>query len=77
MLYSVCPTCGFLLADKQLDYEEGLEKIMGDIKLSNEEKVEKRKTLISKIGVVRYCCKMRLLSFIPLEKLIVKDESLH
>ena len=30
MLYPVCPTCQLLLADKQIPYEEGYQKIMNN-----------------------------------------------
>jgi DNA-directed RNA polymerase subunit N (RpoN/RPB10) len=76
MLYPVCPTCGSLLADKQLEYEEGLEKILSDTKLSEEDKNKKRKQLILNIGLYRYCCKMRLLSYIQTEKLITITDNL-
>jgi DNA-directed RNA polymerase subunit N (RpoN/RPB10) len=76
MLYPVCPTCGFLLADKQTIYEESLEKILSDNKLSNQEKIEKRKELFNKIGLIRYCCKMKMLSYIQIEKLLTQDENL-
>ena len=38
MLYPVCPTCQFLLADKQLPFEKEFAKIMNDTKLSEEQK---------------------------------------
>ena len=73
MLYATCPTCGFLLADKQLPYESGIEKILADKQLSENEKNTKRTELLDSLGVFRYCCRMRMLSYCQLEKIISKN----
>jgi hypothetical protein len=38
MLYVICPTCKKLLGDKQIKYEQELEKIVNNDKLSDEQK---------------------------------------
>ena len=38
MLYPVCPTCQNLLADKQIPFEEEMEKICNNKKLKEDEK---------------------------------------
>lgn len=71
MLYPVCPTCQFLLADKQIPYEKGYEKILNNDKLSNEKKQKEIEELLNNLGLIRYCCRMRMISFIDQSKLII------
>jgi len=70
MLYPICPTCHNILADKQLPYEDGMEKI-NKLSKSDEEKMKLKKKLLDDIGVVRYCCRMRMISYIDQSKLII------
>jgi len=71
MLYPVCPTCQNLLADKQLIYEESLDKICNNKKLNNEQKQKEKKKLLDSLGLERYCCRMRMVSYIDQVKIIV------
>tara|TARA_B100000902_G_scaffold396420_1_gene457371 strand:- start:10743 stop:10958 length:216 start_codon:yes stop_codon:yes gene_type:complete len=71
MLYPVCPTCQFILADKQIPYEKGYEKIINNDKLSNEKKQNEIEELLNNLGLIRYCCRMRMISFIDQSKLII------
>jgi DNA-directed RNA polymerase subunit N len=71
MLYPVCPTCQNLLADKQLKYEEELEKICNDKKLNDEQMQKKKEKLLDDLGIKRYCCRMRVISYLDQVKLIV------
>lgn len=71
MLYSACPTCGTLLADKQLDYEEKLKKICDNPKLSQEDKDKQKMELINSMGLERYCCKMKLMTYVDLIKIVI------
>lgn len=70
MLYIKCPTCRRLLGDKQLYYENKLAEICknnenGMYKNQEEVDAEKEK-LVNNIGIDRYCCKIRLLSYVRL-----------
>ena len=38
MLYLSCPTCGYFLGQKTMEYEKGKEQICSNPKLSAEEK---------------------------------------
>ena len=71
MLYPVCPTCQNLLADKQLKYEEELEKICNDKKLNDEQMQKKKEKLLDDLGIKRYCCRMRVISYLDQVKLMV------
>lgn len=70
MLYPVCPTCGTLLADKQIPFEAGLQKILNDKTLTDEKKAKSRSALLDSLEIYNYCCRMRTISYVPLEKII-------
>lgn len=75
MLPPRCFTCGHILADIELDFEEGLNEIENNIKLTNEQKANKKKELIDKLlpgrWKKRYCCRARLISYVDLIKIIL------
>lgn len=66
MLYFRCPTCKTILANKQLPYEEELEKICNDKKSTEKEKNDKKMNLLDKLEIRRLCCRMRMLTYINL-----------
>ena len=70
MLYPVCPTCKMLLADKQIPYEKAMEDLSNK-NLSDKQISEERKKLFQKLGITRYCCKMRLISYVDHTKVVV------
>ncbi len=70
MLYVICPTCKKLLGDKQIKYEQELEKIVNNDKLSEEQKDNKKEELAQSL-VKRYCCRMRLITYIDFSKLLI------
>ncbi len=61
MLYFRCPTCKELFADRQLIYEQQLDKI-NNSSLSDEEKDKKRQKLALMI-VEKYCCRQRIMKY--------------
>ena len=69
MLYPVCPTCHFFLADKELIFENKRDIINNDNNIKNKN-LEIEKLVIS-LGIQRYCCKMRIISFVDQVKLII------
>ena len=71
MLYTTCPTCGFLLADKEVEFEEGLKKLCENKKLTDKEKIEETYKIINKLGINRYCCRMRLITYVNQAELII------
>lgn len=70
MLYIRCPTCRTLLGDKQIYYEKKLEEICKNQdmdKYKSQEAVDKDKMdLVNNIGLDRYCCKNRLMTYVRL-----------
>ena len=69
MKYVICPTCGKVLADIEIDYEIKSNEIMTQ-NIPEEEKLVKRKELIESMGIIRYCCKMRIITQIDPFKII-------
>jgi DNA-directed RNA polymerase subunit N (RpoN/RPB10) len=69
MLYMSCPSCGYFLGYKTLEYEQKKEKICSNPNTTIKEKeIENNKLLLS-LGLRRYCCKTRIITY----KDIVKD----
>lgn len=62
MLYYRCPTCGTVLANKQIPFEEGMKKIC-DKKMTGDEKDKAQIKLLETLEVVRPCCRMRILTY--------------
>lgn len=71
MLYPKCPTCGFLLADKEQTYYSELDKIMTDESKTFDEKEVARGKLMTRLGITKMCCRMRVMGDVRLEKLLV------
>ena len=72
MLYMKCPTCNRPLADKEMAYEEGIKSIVNNPKLSDEEKEAEKIKLIDSFNIPndRYCCKMRLITYRDLVRIV-------
>jgi DNA-directed RNA polymerase subunit N (RpoN/RPB10) len=69
MLYMVCPTCGYFLGQKTTQYEEAKAKICTNPSTTAEEKEKEISKLLMGLGLRRYCCKMRMMTY----KDIVQD----
>ena len=70
MLYFKCPTCRTNLANKELIFEEEMNNITNDPKLSKEQKDKLKIELLDKLQLKRYCCRMRILTYIDNIKII-------
>lgn len=70
MLYFRCPTCKTVLADKQIPYEEAIKKICADKKLSDDEKNIKKMQVLDDLQVIRYCCRMRMITYVKLIEIV-------
>lgn len=63
MLYITCPTCGYFLGYKTLQWEKESANICNNPKLSEEEIEQQKTTLLMKLELPRYCCRMRMMSY--------------
>ena len=71
MLYSVCPTCHMLLADKQLPFETEKDKILNNTSYDEKKKQKEIESLLNKLGCERYCCRTRIISYMDQVHLII------
>ena len=69
MLYLTCPTCGYFLGLKTVEWETKSEEICNNPNLKIEEKEKKKQELLLSLELPRYCCRMRMMSY----KDIVQD----
>jgi len=69
MLYISCPTCGYFLGQKTIQYENGKTEICSNPKLTHEQKEKQLSELLLSLKLRRYCCKMRMMTY----KDIVQD----
>lgn len=63
MIYIRCPSCGFLIGNRQMVYEKGLDEIYSDPNTDNEKKLELKTKLVESLGIKNYCCKMRVITY--------------
>lgn len=70
-VYIKCPSCGRLLADKEIKYEEEIKKINNEV-LTEEERESKIMKLIDSLEIPKnnYCCKIRIMTYIDLYNII-------
>ena len=75
MLPPRCFTCGHVLANLELEFEEKLYEIDNNMKLNAEQKADLKQKLIDKLLPNRwkkqYCCRTKLLSYVDLINIIV------
>lgn len=73
MMYLKCPSCKKLLGDKQLPYENILNRICSDEemgKISSEEASELKSKLIKSFEFERYCCTPRVMTYKKLIEIV-------
>lgn len=72
MIYLICPTCKNCLGGIQEQYERILNQICKDVDsnvITPEKGDELKRKLVLSFGL-RYCCNMRVLTYVPLVHLI-------
>jgi len=81
MLYPICPTCGNLLANVQLPYQKDIKKLCEEYNvdiemmsrgiIDNEKFNEEKKKILDKYtDPERYCCRMRLMNFCDIVRIV-------
>jgi DNA-directed RNA polymerase subunit N (RpoN/RPB10) len=70
MIYIKCPSCGFLLGNRQIVYDKGVDEINSDPNTDDEKKLELKTKLIESLDILRYCCKMRVVTYKRLPEII-------
>lgn len=70
MLYYKCPTCRSLLANKQIPFQNGMRQICDNTFLDENQKKKEKQKLLDDLLITNICCRMRILTFIPLIDLV-------
>ena len=70
MIYLKCPSCGYIIGNRQVIYESKLDEIMNNPNTDDDEKLVLKTQLVDSLGVKRYCCKMRIITFKQLTDII-------
>lgn len=69
-IYVRCPSCGAILADKELEFIKFKEEL--DIKnLSEKEKKDEIEKFLNSIPFNNYCCKMRIYTACDYSKIVI------
>ena len=76
MLYTTCPTCGYFLGQiiSQFQYESKKSLICSNPNFTAEEKEKELSKLLISLGLRRYCCKMRVMTYKDLVEYILPPE---
>ena len=71
MIYLRCPTCGYTLANREELIGNKFKEIDNNPNLTDEDKpILKTKFINEELELPRYCCKLRILTFLDLTKII-------
>ena len=63
MIYLKCPTCAYVLGNRQKKYDLGLQEIHSNPNNDDETKLKLEEELIKSLEIERYCCKMRVITY--------------
>jgi DNA-directed RNA polymerase subunit N (RpoN/RPB10) len=66
MEYLTCPTCGYFMGLKSLEFNKKKDNICNDSKLTEKEKSIKISKAIMDLKLRRYCCRMRMFTTVNL-----------
>lgn len=66
MEYLTCPTCGYFMGLKSLEFNKKKDNICNNINLSEKEKSKKITKAITDLKLRRYCCRMRMFTTVNL-----------
>lgn len=70
MIYIRCPSCGYILGNRQMLYETKLDEIMNNPNLDEDAKLDLKTKLVDSLNLKRYCCKMRVITFKQLTDIV-------
>ena len=70
MIYIRCPSCGYILGNRQILYESKLDEIMNNPNLDEDAKLDLKTKLVDSLKLKRYCCKMRVITFKQLTDIV-------
>lgn len=56
MFYLRCPSCGYILGNRQKMFDIGLKEIESNPKNDEQMKLELKEKLVQSLKIKRYCC---------------------
>lgn len=74
MIYITCPTCGYFIGSKAIQYDTQKAIICANTVLSEEERSEQIQQLLKDLKVRRYCCRMRIMTTKDIVQDIIPSE---
>jgi DNA-directed RNA polymerase subunit N (RpoN/RPB10) len=63
MIYLKCPSCGTVIGNRQIPYENKLKEIDNNPNIDEDAKLDQKNKLINSLEIKRSCCKMRIMTF--------------
>lgn len=63
MLYVTCPTCGYCLGAKIMDFKKQKDLICSNPKYDKNKQEDEIQKLIIGLKLRRYCCRVRLMTY--------------
>jgi DNA-directed RNA polymerase subunit N (RpoN/RPB10) len=63
MLYLSCPTCGYFLGNKTMEFETKKDLICSNPKYDKAKQGEEIQKLLKSLKLRRYCCRMRMMTY--------------
>jgi DNA-directed RNA polymerase subunit N (RpoN/RPB10) len=70
MIYLKCPSCSYIIGNRQIIYEKKLDEIYSNPNIDDDEKMNQKTKLIDSLNIKRYCCRMRIITFKQLTDII-------
>ncbi len=62
MIYITCPTCGYFIGSKAIEYDTKKAEICANNQLSEQQQAEEIQKLLKSLKIRRYCCRMRVMT---------------
>ena len=62
MIYITCPTCGYFIGSKSIEYDTKKAEICANSKLSEYQQADEIQKLLKSLKIRRYCCRMRIMT---------------
>ena len=63
MIYLKCPSCAYIIGNRQRLYDFGLDEIESNPNNDEQTKLELKNKLVESLKIDKYCCKMRVITY--------------
>ena len=75
MIYITCPTCGFFIGSKTIEYDTKKAEICANTELSEEQQADEIQKILKSLKIRRYCCRMRIMTTKDIVQDIIPSEN--